>query len=116
LIIGLLRLIVNYHTVCRLRPVIKGRSGLSFRPLPSPSRHSPVLPHRQRLPRSDGARAFPHLGVAVDPREQPAQLERGREFAALLERGADGCGFGLGHGEHAGSMGRRTEGRKRRSG
>jgi hypothetical protein len=46
-------------------------------------------------------------------REQPAQLDRSRELAALFERGADGGGFCLADNEHAGRMGVRTEGGKR---
>ena len=44
--------------------------------------------------------------------EQPAQLDRGRELAALLVDGADRGGLCLGDDEHPGRMGVRTEGDK----
>jgi len=50
------------------------------------------------------AATLPRLDVVRDAREQPAQLDRGRQFALLLECSADCSGFRFGHGEHAGSM------------
>jgi hypothetical protein len=42
-----------------------------------------------------------------------AQLDRGRELAALLKRSADRCGLSLGDGEHRRSVGSRPGGSKR---
>jgi hypothetical protein len=51
--------------------------------------------------------------LSVTPGEQPAELDRGSELAALVEGGADGGGFSLSDDEHAGRMGVRIEGGKR---
>ena len=45
--------------------------------------------HQQRLPAGDGPSALPRLHGASDQREQPAQFDRGRQLALLLEGGAD---------------------------
>ena len=79
---------------------------LSYRPAPASNR-IPRLTRRtgSGFHASDGAPAHPRLGVIGDAREQPAQLDRRSELAAPVERGTGGGGFGLGDGEHAGSMG-----------
>jgi hypothetical protein len=41
------------------------------------------------LPASDGPGTLARLRVVGDAREPPAQLDRGREFATLLEDGTD---------------------------
>src|ERR1700745_2762280 len=66
----------------------------------------------QGPPGCDSPDALPRRGVVSDAREQPAQLDRGGPFAAVVEGGADGGGFSLGDGEHAGSMGRQATGGK----
>jgi hypothetical protein len=80
--------------------------------LPIPAR-IPPLPraqrHGQRLPAGDGPGTGAGLGGVGDGGEQPAQLDRGRELAALLEDGADRGGLCLGDDEHAGRMGARIE-------
>jgi hypothetical protein len=48
--------------------------------------------------------ALPRLRVVRDAGEKPAQLDGGRELAALLEDGADCCSLCFGDGEHRGSM------------
>jgi hypothetical protein len=50
--------------------------------------------------------ALPRLHIVGDARKQPAQFDRGRQLAALLEDGADCSGFCLGDDEHRWSMGR----------
>ena len=84
--------------------------------LPIPAR-TPPLPraqrHGQRLPAGDGPGTGAGLRGVGDGWEQPAQLDRGRELAALLVDGADRGGLSLGDDEHAGRMGVRTEGGKR---
>ena len=62
----------------------------------------------QRLPGGDGPRALPSLRHVGHAREQAAQLDCGRQLAALIEGGSDGGGFCLGDDEHVRSMGRRT--------
>ena len=52
--------------------------------------------HRQRLPGGDSARTFLRLRSVGHAREQPAELDRGGELAALLECGTDGGGLGFG--------------------
>jgi hypothetical protein len=42
----------------------------------------------------------------------PAQLDRGRQLATTIERGADGGGLSLGDGEHRRSMGDAHRGRQ----
>ena len=83
--------------------------------LPIPAR-IPPLPraqrHGQRLPAGDGPGTGAGLRGVGDGGEQPAQLDRGRQLAALLEGGADRGGLCLGDDEHAGRMGVRTEGGK----
>ena len=49
------------------------------------------------------------LGGVGDAWHQPAQLDRGRELAALLVDGADRGGLSLGDDEHAGRIGVRIE-------
>jgi hypothetical protein len=75
-------------------------SGLPVTPLAQP----PGRTWRQRLPARYGARALPRLHVVRDAGKQPAQLDRGRQLALLLECSADCSGFRFGHDEHAGSM------------
>jgi hypothetical protein len=62
----------------------------------------------QRLPAGYGPRALPRLHVVGDGGEQPAQLDGGRQFASLIEDGADRRGLCLADHEHPGSMGART--------
>jgi hypothetical protein len=57
------------------------------------------------LPAGDDADALPGLPVVGDAGEPPAQLDRGRELAALLEHGADRSSIRLGDDEHRWSMG-----------
>ena len=80
--------------------------------LPIPAR-IPPLPraqrHGQRLPAGDGPGTGAGLRGVGDGGEQPAQLDRGRQLAALLESGADRGGLCLGDDEHAGRMGVRIE-------
>jgi hypothetical protein len=91
--------------------------GLALRPCPamatcrwrSPTDGSPSTPrqplHRpQRLPTGDGPGPHPRLRI-VGAGEPPAQLDGGREFAALLVDGADRSGIRLGDDEHRWSMG-----------
>jgi len=75
-------------------------SGLFATPLAQP----PGRAWRQRLPARYDARALPRLHVVRDAGKQPAQLDRGRQLALLLECSADCGGFRFGHDEHAGSM------------
>ena len=56
---------------------------------------------RARLEQYAIAFARNDIDVVGDAGEQPAQLDRGCELAALVKGGADGCGFGLGDDEHA---------------
>jgi hypothetical protein len=58
----------------------------------------------QRLPARYDAHTLPRLDVVRDAGKQPAQLNRGRQLALLLECSADCSGFRFGHDEHAGSM------------
>ena len=80
--------------------------------LPIPAR-IPPLPraqrHGQRLPAGNGPGTGAGLRGVGDGGEQPAQLDRGRELAALLVDGADRGGLSLGDDEHAGRMGVRIE-------
>jgi hypothetical protein len=80
--------------------------------LPIPAR-IPPLPRAQRdgqwLPAGDGPGTRAGLGGVGDGGEQPAQLDRGRELAALLVDAADRGGLCLGDDEHAGRMGVRIE-------
>ena len=70
--------------------------------------------HRgQRLPAGYGPGAGPRLRSVGDTRKQPAQLDRGRQLAALLEGGADRSGFYIGDHEHPESMGSRSTTGKR---
>jgi len=62
----------------------------------------------QRLPAGNDPGAFPRLHGVGDAGKQPAQLDRGRQLAVLLEGGADCGGFCLGDDEHPRSMGMRT--------
>jgi hypothetical protein len=64
----------------------------------------PSRMRRQRLPGGDSTRAFPRLSGVGDAREQPAQLDCGRQLAATLECGADRGGFRFGNDEHPASM------------
>ena len=86
--------------------------------LPIPAR-TPPLPraqrHGQRLPAGDGPGTGAGLRGVGDGGEQPAQLDRGRQLAALLESGADRCGLCLGDDEHRRSMGTRIMTGKRLS-
>ena len=68
---------------------------LLFR-LPAPALQPPGRTRRQRLPSSYHARALSRLHVVCNAGKQPAQFDRGRQLALLLECGADrgGCGFG----------------------
>ena len=66
----------------------------------------------QRLPSGDGPGTGAGLSGVGHSGEQPAQLDRSRELAALLVDGADRGGLCLGDDEHAGRMGVRTEGDK----
>ena len=66
----------------------------------------------QRPPAGDGPGTGAGLRGVGDGGEQPAQLDRGRELAALLEDGTDRGGLSFGDDEHAGRMGARTEGGK----
>ena len=75
-------------------------SGLLATPLAQP----PGRAWRQRLPARYDARTLPRLHVVRDAGKQPAQLDRGRQLALLLECSADCSGFRFGHDEHAGSM------------
>ena len=80
--------------------------------LPIPARIPPlprVQRHGQRLPAGDGPGTGAGLRGVGDGGEQPAQLDRGRELAALLEGGADCGGFCLCDDHHAGRMGVRIE-------
>ena len=76
--------------------------------LPIPAR-IPPLPraqrHGQRLPAGDGPGTGAGLRGVGDGGEQPAQLDRGRQLAALLESGTDRCGLCLGDDEHRRSWG-----------
>ena len=72
-------------------------------PLPRVQRHGP------RLPAGDGPGTGAGLRGVGDGGEQPAQLDRGRQLAALLESGTDRCGLCLGDDHHAGRMGVRIE-------
>jgi hypothetical protein len=69
--------------------------------------------HGQRLPAGNGPGTGTGLRGVGDGWEQPAQLDRGRELAALLVDGADRSGLSLSDDEHAGRMGTRTVGDKR---
>ena len=86
--------------------------------LPIPAR-IPPLPraqrHGQRLPAGDGPGTGAGLRGVGDGGEQPAQLDRGRQLAALLESGTDRCGLCLGDDEHRRSMGTRIMTGKRLS-
>ena len=75
-------------------------SGLFATPLAQP----PGRAWWQRLPARYDGRALPRLHVVRDAGKQPAQLDRGRQLALLLECSADCGGFRFGHDEHAGSM------------
>ena len=75
-------------------------SGLFATPLAQP----PGRAWRQRLPARYDARTLPRLHVVRDAGKQPAQLDRGRQLALLLECSADCGGFRFGHDEHGGSM------------
>src|SRR5215510_8013699 len=61
-------------------------------------------------PAGDDAHTFPGLSGAEDAWEPPAQLDRGRQLAALLIGGTDGRGLFVGHGEHVGEHGPRRMG------
>jgi hypothetical protein len=52
------------------------------------------------------------LLIVPDAREQPAQLDRGRQLAALIEGGSDRGGLSLGDDEHQRSMGQLDGGRQ----
>ncbi len=69
--------------------------------------------HGQRLPAGNGPSTGASLRGVGHAREQPAQLDCGRQLAALLESGTDRGGLCLGDDEHAGRMGVRIEGGKR---
>ena len=75
-------------------------SGLPATPPAQPSGRT----WRQRLPARYDARTLPRLHVVRNAGKQPAQLNRGRQLALLLECSADCSGFRFGHDEHAGSM------------
>jgi hypothetical protein len=87
--------------------------GLRARSDRNPAANSPGWLHRERLPASNGPRAFPSLRVVGHACEQTAQLHGGRQLATMIERGTDGGGLCLGHNEHAGRMGVCTKGGKR---
>jgi hypothetical protein len=63
-------------------------------------------PGRQRLPAGDDTGPVPCFGVVEDAREDPAQLDGGRELASLIEGSADRCSLGFGDAEHRASMSR----------
>jgi hypothetical protein len=63
----------------------------------------------QGLPAGNGPGTGAGLDVVGDGGEQPAQLDRGRELAALLVDGTDRGSLSLGDDEHAGRMGVRIE-------
>jgi hypothetical protein len=59
---------------------------------------------RQRLPAGNGPGTVAGLIVVPNAWEQPAQLEGGREFASLIEGGADRGDLCIGDDEHRSSM------------
>jgi len=69
-----------------------------------------------RPPASDGPGACLRLCVVGDARKPPPQLGHGRQFAPLLEGGADRGGIGLGDDEHDQSIGRTQLGWQTRRG
>jgi hypothetical protein len=79
------------------------RLSAAFHPRPRAQRHG------QGLPASNGPGTRAGLRVVGDGWEQPSQLDRGRELAALLVDGADRGGLSLADNEHAGRMGARIE-------
>jgi hypothetical protein len=85
-------------------------SGLFATPLAQP----PGRAWWQRLPARYDARALPRLHVVRDAGKQPAQLDRGRQLALLLECGTDRGGVCFGNNEHLGSMVKRARTGKRR--
>jgi hypothetical protein len=60
---------------------------------------------RQGLPADDAADAGARLFIIVDAFEATAQLNSGRQFAALLVCGTDRSGVGFGNHEHRQIMG-----------
>ena len=83
------------------------RHSAAFHPRPRAQRHG------QGLPASNGPGTRAGLRVVGDGWEQPSQLDRGRELAALLVDGADRGGLSLADNEHAGRMGVDIEDGKR---
>jgi hypothetical protein len=69
----------------------------------------------QRLPAGNGPSALSGLCDVGDAGKQPAQLDGGRQLAALFEGGADRGSLYLGYDEHLRSMGTRTTTGKRRA-
>ena len=68
-------------------------------------RHHRARRRGRRLPAGDGPDAGPRLGMVGDPREALPQLDHGRQFALLVQGGADRGGIGFGYHEHGRSMG-----------
>ena len=85
-----------------------------------PQRHHSARHHSARrrgrwLPAGDGPCAGPYLRMVGDPRETLPQLDDGRQFAVLVEGGANRSGIGFCHDEHGQSMGHVPLGRQARS-
>ena len=55
---------------------------------------------RQRFPAGNGASTRPRLHIVSDAREQPAQLDRGRQFTTLNEGSTDRVGLCFGDDKH----------------
>ena len=68
-------------------------------------RRSPDLAQRQRLPGGDGPGIYSRLSIVGNARKPAAQLDSGRELAALVECGTDRRSICLGDDEHNTSMG-----------